>query len=248
MRGIMTFGYHSCKYLLTALFSRIGGKHLKTLMVIDDDAYIGDMLEDVLTKEHYAVVRAYSGTEAVLLLRDNRPDLILLDLMLPGLAGEEVLKKISGIPVIVLSARAGVNDKVALLTGGAADYVTKPFHIQELLARIAVQLRRMDAPEETAVLEWDGLSLNTSTRDVTAGETPVTLTRTEYAILKLLMRSPRQVVTKSQILDFISEDTPDCVESSLKVHISNIRRKLRMANGKEYIEAVWGIGFKMYDA
>lgn len=219
--------------------------HLKTLMIIDDDVYIGNMLEDVLIKEHYAVLRAYSGTEAVLLLRDNRPDLILLDLMLPGLSGEEVLKKICGIPVIVISAKAGVDEKVSLLTGGAVDYVTKPFHIKELLARIAVQLRRTDVPENAPVLEWNGLCLNTNTREVTAGETQIRLTKTEFAILKLLMRNPKQVVTKTQILDLISEDTPDCMESSLKVHISNLRRKLRLAGEKEYIEAVWGIGFKM---
>ncbi len=220
---------------------------MKKIMIIDDDVYIGNMLEDVLIKEGYDVLRAYSGTEAVLLLRDNHPDLMLLDLMLPGLTGEEVLKKASGIPVIVVSAKVGIDDKVALLTGGAVDYVTKPFDINELQARIAAQLRRIDTSENIAVLEFEGISLDTNTRDVTISDIQVKLTKTEYAILKLLMRNPKQVVTKSQILDLISLDTPDCMESSLKVHISNLRKKLREAGKKDYIEAVWGIGFKLHE-
>ena len=112
------------------------------IAIVDDDAYIGDMLEELLRREGYGVLRAYSGTEALMLLEDRRPDLILLDLMLPGLNGEEVLPHLTGIPVIVLSARAAVEDKVDLLQGGAADYLTKPFDTRELLARIAVQLRR----------------------------------------------------------------------------------------------------------
>ena len=111
------------------------------IAVVDDDVYIGDMLEELLRREGYDVLRAYSGTEAVLLLEGRRPDLVLLDLMLPGLGGESVLPRLAGIPVIILSARAGIEDKVDLLRGGAADYLTKPFDTRELLARIAVQLR-----------------------------------------------------------------------------------------------------------
>lgn len=115
--------------------------NMKNIFVVDDDINIGNMLEELLTKEGYRVTRAYSGTEAALILSSQRPDLVLLDLMLPGLDGRELLPALSGIPVIVVSARAGVADKVELLLGGAADYVTKPFDTQELLARIAVQLR-----------------------------------------------------------------------------------------------------------
>ena len=115
---------------------------MKTIAVIDDDVHIGNVLTELLNREGYDVLRAYSGTEALLLLERNRPDLILLDLMLPGLSGEEVLPRIQGIPTIVVSARADVQDKVNLLLGGAADYITKPFDTAELLARIAVQLRK----------------------------------------------------------------------------------------------------------
>ena len=112
----------------------------KTIAIIDDDPYIGDMLEELLTREGYGILRAYSGTEAVYLLKEHRPDLLLLDLMLPGLAGEQILPLVPGIPVIVVSARMAVEDKVKLLREGAADYITKPFDTRELLARIAVQL------------------------------------------------------------------------------------------------------------
>ena len=218
---------------------------LKTILIVDDDVYIGDMLEELLTKENYAVGRAYSGTEALMYLSSRRPDLILLDLMLPGLSGEELLPLIKGIPVIVVSAKAEVSDKVSLLLGGAADYVTKPFDTSELLARITVQLRKNDVPESSDILSFDTISLNAETRAVTVSDAPVRLTQTEYAILKLLMANPSQVITKSVMLDRISEDTPDCTESSLKVHISNLRKKLKAVNGKDYIEAVWGIGFKL---
>lgn len=215
------------------------------IAVVDDDIYIGDMLEELLRREGYDVLRAYSGTEAVLLLEGRRPDLVLLDLMLPGLSGEAVLPHLAGIPVIVLSARTEVEDKVALLLGGAADYLTKPFDTRELLARIDVQLRRQS--RQDGVLRYRGIVLFPETREVTADGVPVRLTRTEFSILKFLMENLKQVVTKSQLLDQLSMETPDCVESSLKVHVSNLRRKLREAGAGEVIEAVWGIGFKLVE-
>ena len=218
---------------------------MNTILVVDDDVYIGNMLEEVLHREGYGVLRAYSGSEALLLLSSGRPDLVRLDLMLPGLNGEEVLAAIQGIPVIIVSARAEAEDKVSLLLGGAADYVTKPFDMQELLARIAVQFRKTAVIEEEARLHVDDIVLDMAARSVVVNDRAVKVTRTEYVILRLLMRNPDQVIPKSMILEKISGDTPDCVESSLKVHISNLRKKLREAGGKDYIESVWGIGFKM---
>ena len=218
---------------------------MKQILIVDDDVSIGDMLEEILTKEGYGVSRAYSGTEALLLLSLSRPDLVLLDLMLPGLNGEEVLPKISGIPVIVLSAKVDVDNKVDVLLNGAADYMTKPFDIKELLARIVVQFRDHSQKTDGDVLEFEGVQMNTVSHVVSVEEHGVRLTKTEYAILKLLMQNPTQVITKSLMLDRISEDTPDCMESSLNVHISNVRKKLRDVNGRDYIETVWGIGFKM---
>lgn len=215
------------------------------IMVIDDDIHIGNMLEEALSREGYRVTRAYSGTEALMLLSSQKPDLILLDLMLPGFSGEELLPKIEGIPVIIVSAKIDIDNKVELLLSGAADYITKPFDIKELKARIKVQLRSRLLTSSRSELTYKELKLNTDTHNVTVNGDEVRLTRTEYAILKLLMLNPDQVITKSVILDRISTDTPDCTETSLKQHISNLRKKLRSAEGTDYIEAVWGIGFKM---
>lgn len=217
---------------------------MKQILIIDDDIHIGNMMEEVLSKENYLVSRAYSGTEAVLFLSRQKPDLILLDLMLPGLSGEEVLEKIENIPVIVVSAKLDVDDKVNMLLGGAVDYITKPFDTKELLARISVQLRKKASQAETH-LSFDDIILDTDMHIVTVAQKTVKLTRTEYAILKILMQNPTQVISKSLLLDRISEDTPDCTESSLKMHISNLRKKLRDVSGKDHIEAVWGIGFKL---
>lgn len=218
---------------------------MKHILIVDDDAHIGNILQETLAREGYRVSRAYSGTEALLLLSPCKPDLVLLDLMLPGLSGEELLPKLEGIPVVVVSAKADIADKVGLLLGGAADYMTKPFDIKELLARITVQLRKASARQESPVLAFGDLHMDTTARDVSAGGNAVRLTRTEYAILKLLMDNQAQVMTKSILLERISADTPDCTESSLKMHVSNLRKKLREAGGKEYIEAVWGIGFRL---
>lgn len=223
---------------------------MKTILVVDDDVYIGDMLQEALCQEGYRVLRAYSGSEVLLLLSSDRPDLILLDLMLPGLNGEEILPKIKDIPVIVVSAKADVDDKVSLLLGGAADYVTKPFECKELLARIEVQLRKSFTVSagnvDGVVLKYDDIIMDVHAHSVCIDGKCVKLTRTEYAILKLLMQNPTQVIPKSTILERISEDTPDCMENSLKVHMSNLRKKLRETGGRDYIESVWGIGFKMY--
>ncbi len=214
---------------------------MEHILIVDDDVHIGNMLTEVLEREGYAVSRAYSGTEALLVLKGSRPDLVLLDLMLPGLTGEEVLGRLSSIPVVVVSAKADVDSKVGLLTLGAVDYVTKPFDVRELLARIRVVLRE----KRKAPLSFGNLELDTETKNVFCGGQEIHLTRTEYAILKLLMQNPTRVIAKSVLLEDIAADTPDCTEGSLKMHVSNLRKKLRAADGKEHIEAVWGIGFKM---
>ena len=218
---------------------------MKTIAVIEDDQHIGNIIENALKKEGYGVLRAYSGTEALYLLSHNTPDLILLDLMLPGLAGEEILSKMDGIPVIVVSAKVGIDDKVNLLLSGAVDYITKPFEIRELLARISVQFRKEEKQSLISILKVDNLVLDLTSHEVTVNDSQVHLTKTEYAIFKLLMQNPNQVISKTVILERIFEDTPDCTDRSLKQHISNLRKKLRDAGDKEYIEAVWGIGFKI---
>lgn len=216
---------------------------MKHILIIDDDIHIGSTIEESLVREGYRVSRAYSGTEALYALSAEKPDLVLLDLMLPGLSGEEVLPKIKGIPVIVVSAKIDVQDKVELLLGGAADYITKPFEMRELLARITVALRSGGTPSDP-VLSFDGLSLDTAARRVFSGDGEASLTRTEFAILKSLLQNPGRVVPRSLLLEKIAQDTPDCTEGSLKIHISHLRKKLREISGRDYIESVWGIGFR----
>ena len=215
----------------------------KTIAIIDDDVYIGDMLQELLEKNNYAVMRAYSGTEALYAIKNNRPDLILLDLMLPGLSGEELLCHISDIPVIVVSAKVDVDNKVNLLLSGAVDYVTKPFVTSELLARISVHLRGNIRRDDKLI--FDGITLDSSNYSVSVDDTPVKLTKTEYAILLCLMQNPNKVFSKDAIMTQIEDLTPDCEESSLRTHIGNLRNKLKAVNGKDYIEAVWGIGYKL---
>lgn len=219
----------------------------KIIAIIEDDISIGDMLTKVLTQEGYEVLRAYSGTEALYLLSQKKPNLVLLDLMLPGLSGEEVLPHIKNIPVIILSAKVDVQNKVDLLLRGAVDYMTKPFDTKELLARIMVQLRKVEQTKDSTTLTIGDLTLDTTSFLLSVQGQVVKLTRTEYAILKLLMENPKQVIAKSVLLDRISMDTPDCTERSLKQHISNLRKKLQEVNGIDYIETVWGIGFKLVE-
>ncbi len=146
---------------------------MKTIAIIDDDIHIQDVLKELLAREQYRVLQAFSGTETLYLLKQQRPDLVLLDLMMPGLSGEEVLPQIKNIPVIVLSAKVDVQDKVNLLLGGAADYMTKPFDTKELLARITVQLRRAEPQENHSILSFGDLRLDTVSQSMTVCEKPV---------------------------------------------------------------------------
>lgn len=216
---------------------------MSNIMIIDDDVHISTMLSENLKNAGYDTIVAYSGTEALLLLSKSKPDLILLDLMLPGLTGEELLSQIKGIPVIVVSAKTAIPDKVGLLIGGASDYITKPFNIQELLARITVQLRKKNASSNT--ISYGDITLHLDLLTVRIVNAETRLTRTESAILKLLIENAPSPIGKTTILEKISYDTPDCTERSLKQHISNIRHKLQAMSGKNYIEAIYGIGFKL---
>ena len=227
---------------------------MHTIAIIDDDIPIGDMLTELLTQEGYAVLRAYSGTEALYLLSQNKPDpltLAIIQALMVEIRDEKYaialgsIANIENIPVIVLSAKVDVQDKVNLLLGGAADYMTKPFDTKELLARITVQLRKSEKKPEDSVMTVSDLALDSLSQTMTVQGQLVKLTRTEFAIMKLLMVNPKQVISKNTLLDRISLDTPDCTERSLKQHISNLRKKLQDISGVDYIETVWGIGFKL---
>lgn len=226
---------------------------MSSILVIDDDINIGNMLEEAFRLEGYKVYRAYSGTEALLVLENHKPNLVLLDLMLPGLSGEEVLPKIEGIPVIIMSAKSETEHKVKLLYEGASDYISKPFVLAELLARVKAILRlaggnvveSQKEPEPAPnITKAGGVILDTDLMTAKIGKDEVSLTRTESAILNILMLNDGRPVGRNTILDRISNDTPDCTERSLKQHVSNIRKKLETLDGKDHIEAIYGIGFK----
>ena len=225
---------------------------MEKILIVDDDEYIGNLEKEVLEKEGYSVLQAYSGTEALLLMEKENPDLVLLDLMLPGLSGEAVMSKISNVPVIVISAKADIDSKVDMLTVGACDYITKPFELREFVARVKAALRRNKpdrfSEQESNVyrdLILDDVLYKLFYNDKDGGRTELHLTPTEFSIIRILMQNRDRVVTKSRMLDEIAEYTPDCTDTSLKQHVSNLRKKIRTATGEDYIEAVWEIGFKL---
>lgn len=220
---------------------------MKNILIVEDDITIHNLIKEILENEQYKVLNAYSGTEALMIIEKEKLDLILLDLMLPGLNGEEIIKIIKDIPIIVISAKISVEDKVNVLLDGANDYITKPFVKEELLARIKVQLRASESKNMNKELRYKDIVLNENKQIMIIKDREMHLTKTECAILKQLLLNPTQVITKTKLLDLISEDTLDCDENSLKVHISNIRKKIKKVTDEEYIESVWGIGFKIYE-
>lgn len=221
---------------------------MKKILIVEDNIDIHNLIKEILENKKYKVIDSYSGTEAFMVLEKEKIDLILLDLMLPGLNGEEIIKKVKEIPIIVISAKLTPESKVNALLSGANDYITKPFNPQELLARIEVQLRIYQNIIQTSNrdIKYKDLLLKEDEHVIYLKEEKIYLTKTEYAILKQLLLNPNKIVTKSRLLELISNDTLDGDENSLKVHISNIRKKMRKISQEEYIESVWGIGFKIY--
>ena len=218
---------------------------MSKILIVEDDEDIGAVLERELSKDGYETSRAVTGTEGRMMLAKN-PDLILMDLMLPGLTGEELLTHIpKETPVIAVSARSSVDDKVSLLTSGCVDYITKPFDIKELKARVIAALRTAEGKKPGGRIKCGEMEIDTDKHEVTISGVELKLTRTEYAILKMLATGKGRVISKSELLDLIKSETPDCTESSVKVHVSNLRKKIKEITDTEYIEAVWGIGFKL---
>ena len=217
---------------------------MKKILVVEDDNTIHKLIEETLKKENYLVKNAYSGTEALTIIKNDNIDLILLDLMLPGIDGEDIIKKINKtIPIIVISAKTSPIDKAKVLLDGANDYITKPFEKIELLARIKVQLRISNNQNKN--LKYGDIELLKDNKTMEINKNKISLTRTEYTIMRELILAPNKVVTKTRLLDLISINAENCDEDSLKVHISNIRKKIRKNTQEEYIEAIWGIGYKI---
>ena len=222
-----------------------------TIMVVEDDTNINNLLKTALEKAGYKVLQAFSGTEAELILQmRNSIALVLLDLMLPGISGEEVLKHIrerGNLPVIVLTARDSLDEKIGMLTQGADDYITKPFEIPEVIARIQVQLRHAGREIENKQMTYRDLVLDKVTYQVRIeGKEVPQITKQEFAILELLVSHPKQVFSKEDIFSYAWNEPYMGETKTLDVHISNIRKKIKRVTTDEYIETVWGIGYRLH--
>ncbi len=235
---------------------------MKHLLIVEDDAENNNMLREYLEGHGYACTQAFSGSEGRLLFSMEHFDLVLLDLMLPGVSGEDLVSEFSRkTPVIVLSAKSELDSKVNVLSAGAEDYLCKPFDLPELLVRIQVQLRRQakDRLEERGGAEegkgerggeekayhYREWSLNPDTMEMFAAETPISLTRHEFLILELLIRNPKQVFSKRRIYEYAWGEEYLAEDKTINVHISNIRAKLKGTGTDSYIQTVWGMGFKL---
>lgn len=222
------------------------------ILVVEDDPDINKLLCRILEGAGYACRPAFSGSEAALWAGQYEYDLVLLDLMLPGLTGEEFIAQMrqkKTMPIIVLSAKAGLEDRVHVLRLGADDFIPKPFDNLEVLARVEAQLRRVKKfsapPAQKQQLSCGDLVLDRDEFTVTAGGSPVTLTAREFEILALLMEYPKKVFTREQIYQHVWGEDYFGDDNTVNVHISNLRSKLGKASDREYIKTVWGIGFKM---
>ncbi len=222
---------------------------MKKILIIEDDNDINNLLYDALTKAGYDCTQAFSGTEGLLCLEKGSFSLVLLDLMLPGKNGESLLpaiKQKENVPVIVVSAKDSLESKVSLLTSGAEDYITKPFEIEELIARVGVQIRRSSGAEHKAdELKYKDLTLCPTSFSVIVNGQEILLTKQEFKIMELLLSHPHQVFSKQDIYSYAWEDIYIGEDKTINVHISNIRKKLKAATDTEYIETVWGIGFRL---
>lgn len=218
-----------------------------TVLVIEDDKDINEMLTKLLTNNEYKVKNAYSGTEGILVHNDN-VDIILLDLMLPGKNGEEIIKQLkekNNVPVIVMSAIQDIDKKVDLFELGASDYITKPFHNDELLARIKVRLKDSNN-KSLNILKFKDIELNKTNFSVKCNGKEIAFTKKEFELLKLFLENENKTLTKSMIFENIWNDENSADDNTLNVHISKIKNKLKECNPyTEYIETVWSIGYRL---
>ena len=222
----------------------------KTILAVDDHANVRALLKDYLSENGFRVITASDGAEALIVAGRERPDLILLDVMMPNLDGFEFMKvfrRKHTIPIIMLTARVAESDKVVGLELGADDYVTKPFGMHELLARVRAVLRRT-SPEATApdeLLRVGDLTLDKATRGVSAGDRAITLTPSEFELLAILMESPGRVFTREQLLERLQGNDYEGVERTIDVHIRNIRKKMEPdPTQPRYVETVFGVGYR----
>lgn len=222
------------------------------ILVVEDDWDINGLLCKILEKEEYSVRAAYSGTEAKMCIEQYDYDLILLDLMLPGVSGEELIReirKIKVMPIIVISAKTELDNKIEVLKLGADDYICKPFDINEVLARVEAQLRRyinFSISHKSNRLTHKNIVLDTESREAFIKDKEVALTLREFSILELLMSNPHKVFTRANLFESVWGDDFMGDDNTVNVHVSNLRSKISSVDkDEEYIQTVWGIGFKL---
>lgn len=229
--------------------------YIPKILIVEDDTDINHLIRTILEKQGYQTVQSFSGTEGALRLGMEQFDLLILDLMLPGMSGEELLRQLRAengneIPAIILSARSSLADKVQLLTTGADDYITKPFEPEELLARVFACLRRkgkaIGMQSQEACLSFKNLKVFPDARRVMVKDREVTLTPHEYSILSILIQAPDKVFSRETLYELVWNGGYYGEDNTVNVHVSNLRKKLASEDSEnEYIKTVWGIGFKM---
>lgn len=228
------------------------------ILVVEDELQINRLLCDFLSEQGYQVCAAYEGREALRMFKEQTGIcLVLLDLMLPFQSGDSVLEKIrevSEVPVIVISAKDTVRTKIDLMRMGADDYITKPFDLDEVLARVEAVLRRTmgSAKKENGAGEaeekeyvYRNLRLNTEEKAVYVKEHPLVLTNKEYGILELMLKNPKKLFSKANLFESVWNEVYYSEDNTLKVHMSNLRNKIKEYDAEEYIETVWGMGYKL---
>lgn len=222
----------------------------KTIFIVEDNKEISDLLSSYLSDNKYEIIKAYDGATARIMLKNEKYDLVLMDLMLPGISGEWLIKGLreySKVPVIVISAKSMVETRIEMFRVGADDYIIKPFNLDEVLVRIEAVLRRsgIDTEDKIEVLSAGELKLYTDEHRVVYNGKKVSLTSKELQILELLLRYPQKTYSKANLYEAVWNDVYYYEDNTINVHVSNLRAKLKKATGKDYVDTIWGIGYKL---
>jgi len=222
------------------------------VLIVEDDENINNLLREALTKHGLNCTQAFSGTEGLIVFKGDKFDLVLLDLMMPGMDGQTLtqrIREVSKVPIIIVSAKSSVDSKVDLLTTGADDFIGKPFELKELIARVDVQLRRKEseaqAAAESKIMQFKDLVLDEDKYAVTVNGNDIGLTRQEFKILELFLKYPGKVFSKREIYEYAWNDVYIGEDKTINVHISNIRTKIKKLTDEEYIDTIWGVGFRL---
>ena len=222
------------------------------ILIVEDDENINNLLREALTKHGLNCTQAFSGTEGLIVFKGDKFDLVLLDLMMPGMDGQTLtqrIREVSKVPIIIVSAKSSVDSKVDLLTTGADDFIGKPFELKELIARVDVQLRRKENEsadsQQSKIMQFKDLVLDEEKYSVTVNGNDIGLTRQEFKILELFLKYPGKVFSKREIYEYAWNDVYIGEDKTINVHISNIRTKIKKHSGDEYIDTIWGVGFRL---